>query len=227
MKNKTIVITGVTGGVGKSIAKRFIDKNWNVIGISRNSKLLVDEDDAFNRSNFIAINANINNHHSISDAFDNIEQIDVLINNAATFITKPFIESTPEEVDSIIDLNLKGYIFCTLNAIKKIKKGRIINIGSVSGLHGIKNQAIYSSSKFGVIGFTESIAQELIDKVLFTTICPGGINTPLWNSENPYNGSVEDLLKSEDIVKTVEYIIDLPDNVIVKNITIFPKNEWH
>jgi 3-oxoacyl-[acyl-carrier protein] reductase len=227
MKNKTIVITGVTGGVGKVVAKMFIDRKWNVIGLSRNSQSLIDIDSIFGKPNFKAIDIDMSNQYSVIDAFDRIEQIDVLINNAATFITKPFVESTPEDINRIIDINLKGYMFCTLNAIKKIKKGRIINICSVSGLHGIKNQAIYSSSKFGVAGFTEAVAQELINNILFTTIYPGGINTPLWNTNNPYNGNIKELLNPKDIANTIKYIVELPDNVIVKDITIFPKNEWH
>ena len=133
-----------------------------------------------------------------------------------------------KEIDDILDTNLKGTIYCTLEAIKKMNKGRIINISSVSGTHGIKNQAVYSSSKYGVIGFAESLAQELKEKgILISTICPGGINTPLWNESNPYPGNIEDLITTDDIFNTLNYIINLPDNVIVKTITMFPNCEWH
>ena len=109
-----------------------------------------------------------------------------------------------------------------------MKKGRIINISSVSGLHGIENQSIYSASKFGLMGFSDSLAQETTRKnILISNICPGGINTPLWNENNKYPGNVDDIIQSDDITKCVEFIYNLPDNMVLKNITTFPKCEWH
>jgi NADP-dependent 3-hydroxy acid dehydrogenase YdfG len=70
------------------------------------------------------------------------------------------------------------------------------------------------------------LSQELND-VNITTICPGGINTPLWNSDNKYDGDVNDLLNTNDIIDTINYIINSNDNVVIKQITLFPKCEWH
>lgn len=116
----------------------------------------------------------------------------------------------------------------TLHSITKMKRGRIININSVAGLSGIKNQSLYSASKAGLKVFMDSLSQELIEKgILISNIHPGGINTELWNSGNKYPGDVTKLLDPTDIINTVDYIIGLSDNVVVKDITIFPTNEWH
>ncbi len=147
-----------------------------------------------------------------------------LINNASVFQSKPFAESSLEDIDTIIDTNVKGSLYCTLEAIK-ILKGRIINIGSVSGLNGIKDQAIYSASKFAINGFSESLAQE--SGISVTTINCGGVNTPLWNEKNPYPGDIDKLLKPTDIVNLIDYIVNLPENITFKNVTLFPNNEWH
>ena len=112
---------------------------------------------------------------------------------------------------------------------KTSKGGRIINIGSVASINGLENQAIYCASKFGLNGFSEALNQEVIKyNISISTIFPGGIDTPLWNKNNPYpSGDKSKLLKASDIVAIVEYIVKLKQRVVLKNLTIFPSNEWH
>jgi 3-oxoacyl-[acyl-carrier protein] reductase len=224
--NKTVIITGTSSGVGKQCVERFLNKKWNVIGLSRTNV------DLYN-ANYFHIKTDIKDPVSIKNSFEIISKkynsIDLLINNAAVFKMKPLVEFNEEEIDDIIDTNIKGTIFCTLNTLKIMNKGRIINISSVSGTHGIENQSVYSSTKYALNGFAESLNQELIKKnILISTICPGGINTPLWNDKNQYPGSdVTKILNPNDIVNMIEYIVDLPENVVLKNVTLFPTCEWH
>ena len=226
MKNKTIVITGATGGIGKELTKYFMKKEYKVIAIGRNKLKLKELKSTY--KNLICLEANIKNPKSVRKAFEKIDNIDFLINNASVFIMKNFTSFSIDEIDNIIDTNLKGTIYCTLEALKKIKNGRIINISSVSGTHGIEKQTIYSASKFGIMGFADSLAQETNKKgILISTICPGGVNTSLWNPNNPYPGDVNQLLSTNDVVSTVEYIINLPKNVVLKTLNMFPKCEWH
>lgn len=223
---KTVIITGVSSGVGKKAAEKFLSKKWNVIGLSRNK---VD----FSSKNYLHIETDLKSVESIKKTFDVIsdkfDSIDLLINNAAIFKMKPFTEFSEQEINDIIDTNIKGVIFCTLNTLKIMKQGRIVNISSVSGTHGIENQSVYSSTKYALNGFSESLNQELIKKnILITTICPGGINTPLWNEKNKYpGGDTNKLLKDEDVVNMIEYVSELPKNVVLKNVVLFPTCEWH
>ncbi len=224
--NKTVIITGTSSGVGKQCVEKFLNKKWNVIGLSRTNV------DLYN-TNYFYIKTDIKDPVSIKNSFDIISKkyksIDLLINNAAVFKMKPLVEFNEEEINDIIDTNLKGTIFCTLNTLKIMNRGRIINISSVSGTHGIENQSVYSSTKYALNGFAESLNQELIKKnILISTICPGGINTPLWNDKNQYPGSdVNKILNPNDIVNIIEYIVELPENVVLKNVTLFPTCEWH
>lgn len=219
---KIAVISGVSSGVGLATASRFIIKGWKVIGLSRKEPDFYD-------LNFEWIQTDIKNYRSVESAFRSIiGNISILVNNASIFKMKPFEDFNFEEIDEIIDTNLKGSMYCTHEALKKMNSGRIINISSVSGTHGIENQAAYSASKFGINGFSESLNQETIKKgVLISTICPGGIDTPLWNSNNEYPGDRDLILKTQDIVNLIEFISDLPDRVVFKTATLFPKNEWH
>lgn len=224
--SKKIVITGGTSGVGKMSVDFFIKKGYIVYALGRNSSKLNDLENEYNSDNLKCIEVDIKDYISVKKAFDKIDKIDYLINNASIFKSLPLSKLNDSDISNIIDTNLKGTIYCTMEAMKKMYSGRIINIGSVSGTHGIENQTAYSASKFGLMGFSESLAQEL-DNILITTICPGGINTPLWNDENKYPGDVDDLLDTMDIVNTIDYIIGLPSNVIVKDVKLFPKCEWH
>jgi NADP-dependent 3-hydroxy acid dehydrogenase YdfG len=219
-----VIITGATGGVGGSLTRHFLKKKWEVIALIRDkNKLSKSYSD-----NLKYIEIDIKNFESVQKAFSKIDNINLLINNASVFISKEFKNCDETDINNIIDTNLKGTMYCTLEALKVMKKGRIINIGSVSGLHGIENQSIYSASKFGLMGFSDSLSQEITRKnILISNICPGGINTPLWNENNKYPGNVNNIIQPDDITKCVEFIYNLPDNMVLKNITTFPKCEWH
>lgn len=233
---KVAVVTGATSGVGLEISRALVRNGFEVIGLARNQvklKLLQRE---FGEG-FDCFPVDIRNSREVNKVFEKIGQkhliIDLLVNNAAVFKMRPFSQCSIEDIDQMIDTNLKGTLYCTHSALKWLAPGksRIINIASVAGTHGIKNQAIYCASKYGVNGFGEALNQELLDiGISLTTILPGGIDTELWDEEgnNPYPGGNKDkLLKPQDIVNMVEYVAALPSNVIVKTIVLFPSNEWH
>lgn len=220
----SIVITGASGGVGRSLLKLFLKDGWKVYALIRDKDKISD----LNHKNLVSIEYDAKNFSSTEKAFAKIKDLDVLVNNAATFKSKEILDFKENEIHDIIDTNLKGPIFCVMNALKIMKTGRIINISSVSGLHGIPSQTIYSSSKHGLMGFSESLSQELIKKdILVTDICPGGIDTPLWNPRNPYNGNTNELISPEDIAQCVKFVCNLPKNIVMKRMTTFPKCEWH
>ena len=178
------------------------------------------------------ISNSIDVRSTFKDIFKNFKNVNYLINNAAVFKMDKFQNFNHNEIDSIIDINLKGTMYCTLEFVKNMKQknttGRIINIASVASIHGIENQAVYCASKYGLNGFSEALNQELIkDNISITTIFPGGVDTPLWNEKNEYPGNKNDLLKTGDIVNLIEKILDLENRIILKNLTIFPSNEWH
>ncbi len=233
---KNIVISGVSSGLGKELAKKFISLDWNVIGLARNTEILESLSEELG-DNFSFYAVDLQDEEGVLSAFDYIDtqlnHIDVIVNNAAVFTMKPFLECDFKDINSIVDTNLKGVMYSTLKAVEIMKKnnksGRIINISSVAGIHGIENQAIYCASKFGLNGFAEALNQEIIKyNISISTIMPGGINTPLWNEDNPYpGGDTKQLLQCSDIVNTVEYISGLEPRIILKNLTIFPSNEWH
>ncbi|HII93467.1 MAG TPA: SDR family oxidoreductase, partial [Methanosarcina sp.] len=110
---------------------------------------------------------------------------DILINNAGVAYKRRLEETTLEEYEKIIDTNLKGVFLCTKYAIpyiKESKNGKIINISSVGGLHGLPEFSVYCASKFGVNGITESIASELEGEIKVYAVCPGAVDTDMYRS---------------------------------------------
>ena len=220
-RKKTIVVTGASRGVGLDLCRYFDMKGWRVIGLARRVSALKEGDVKFIKAD-----------GSTLDFYTKIPSdivVDLLVNNAGVFSSLPLAEETDEGVNKIIDTNLKGTIYATMACLKVMQPGaRIINISSVAALHGIKNQALYSASKAGINGFFESLQHELLPKgILLSTINPGGIDSTLWNADNPYQGGKGALLQTGDIVSLVDYISDLPPNVVFKNATIYPINEKH
>lgn len=234
LNNKVIVVTGASRGIGRQTVKRFTEKKWSVIGLARNRIELEDIKGTL-EGDFDYFTVDIRDYHKVCNAFVEIQRrygkIDLLVNNAAIFKMERFSECNVSDIDNIIDTNLKGTLYCTHEAIKLMQPngGRIVNIASVSATHGIKNQAIYCASKYGIDGFAEALNQELIEEgISISTIYPGGIDTSLWNEEHkPYPGNLRYLLNPEQIVNLIEYIADTPRKVILKKVVIFPSNEWH
>jgi NADP-dependent 3-hydroxy acid dehydrogenase YdfG len=231
----TMLVTGVTGGLGRAIADKFISQGWTVIGLARNDRDLIQMKSQLG-SSFFPFSVDVSRADEVSKSFELISskfpKLDVLINNAAIFKLASFDKCSVDDIDKIIDTNLKGPMYCAYFAMKVLNfsSGRMINISSVAGTHGIKHQSIYCASKFGLEGFGESLGQELqAQGISITTISPGGIDTPLWSEiSNPYPGEDKNnLLKPRDIVRIIERITDLPSNVVLKSVIVFPSNEWH
>jgi NAD(P)-dependent dehydrogenase (short-subunit alcohol dehydrogenase family) len=232
--SRVIVITGASRGVGLEAARRFVAKGWKVVGIARSRSSLEAARSALGPA-FEYEAADVSRDQEVAKAFGAIRErhsvIDVLVNNAAVFKRAPFAACSPADIAAIIDTNLKGTMFCTLAALPLLRRpgGRIIHIASVAATHGIPEQTIYCASKFGVDGFAEALGQEVTSQgISVTTICPGGIDTPLWNAEtNPYPGDLAKTLRSADVVQLVEMVADLPSHVVLKKVVTFPANEWH
>jgi len=228
---KTIIITGANNGVGLEACKYFVKQKYNVIGMSKSSNNMAK----INRKNFSYHKVDITDTNSMIKTVERIikenKNIDVLVNNAAIFKSINFKNHDIENIEEMIDINFKGVVIMTRLIVKKMlkqKSGKIINISSVSGIHGIENQSVYSATKHALTGFADSLNRELIPHgIQVTNLCPGGINTSLWNDDNPYNGDVNELLQPSDVVDVLNFVISIKNNVIFKNIIFFPKNEIH
>lgn len=223
---KTVVITGTSRGLGLAIAKKFINAGWHVVGIGRTAPLGL--------TNYTHYTADIANISQVFSAFDTMRKtntpIDLLINNSAAFQTGSFDTVEYVDVSNIIDTNIKGTMYVTMEALKSMQAdSRIIFINSVAGIREIQNQSLYCASKAALKSFAGILGQELrARKIKVSSVHPGGINTTLWNEQNPYPcGRAEDALDPSIVADTVFHVAEVPHTTEIKTITMFPEVEWH
>ena len=183
---KSVLITGVSRGIGLSIAKEFIQNDYFVFGTSRSKFDLSEALDSSNCQHFIV---DVNDRDSIASIMKDIpgenNTLDCLVNNAGITADQLFIRMKDSEWDDVINTNLTGIFNITKPVSKmmlKQKSGSIINIASVSGLMGNAGQVNYSSSKSALLGFTKSLAKELAPRgINVNCICPGFIESDMTN----------------------------------------------
>jgi 3-oxoacyl-[acyl-carrier protein] reductase len=217
---RTALITGSTRGIGKETALLLLQKGLNVI-ISSSSQQSVDNviqeiHDKFpsKKENVLGLKCDVTKQSDIKALVDvsvkRFGMIDILVNNAGIVYSKNILDTTEEEWDNTIDINLKGVFLFTKEVLPYMLEnksgGVIVNVSSGAGKSGFANLSAYCASKFGVIGFTESIANEVDDKnVKVMAICPGGVDTDMIKDivKEGYNLSNKDLMKPEEVAKKI------------------------
>jgi len=184
-KNKNIVITGASGGIGNELIKKFVSLGGNVLGSGTKSEKL----DKIKKQypNIKVKKFDISEHSRIEEFIDDISLelggLDILINNAGTNADNLSLRMKDEEWKKVIDINLTSTFLLSKHAIKKMLKskfGRIVNITSVVGHTGNLGQSNYSASKAGIIGMSKSLAIEYAKRnITVNCVSPGFITSDM------------------------------------------------
>ncbi|MBI95212.1 MAG: short-chain dehydrogenase [Flammeovirgaceae bacterium] len=191
--NKTIVITGGSKGIGKSIALKFAQENFDIYTCSRN------QDDLLKLKNELnSLNQNITLYTLKCDLStkdgcngfinfinDNTKKIDILVNNVGTFIPGKLIEEDDSALEKMIDINLYSNYWITKGLIKLMtnyREGHIFNICSIASKVAYANGGSYCISKFALYGMSQCLREELKDfDVKVTAVLPGAVRTGSWD----------------------------------------------
>ena len=190
LKDKNLIITGASRGIGKGILELFVKNGANVafsyIGDSDQAKS-IEADFSNHKQKVVSYMSDASNFEQsqklIDDVLNDFGSIDVLVNNAGITIDNLLMRMSEEDFQRVIDVNLKS-VFNTTKAILrtmlKQRSGSIINMSSVVGVKGNAGQSNYSASKAGMIGFTKSMALELGSRnIRCNCIAPGFIETEM------------------------------------------------
>ena len=180
-----VMITGGTRGIGKAIAE-LLRKDCNIFVTGRNEELLRCYE------NYCVCDFTLDEDLEKLGMYLQNNNIDVLINNAGEYIYSPIENMTKDEIKQIIKVNLEVPLFLISKAVKNMKFngwGRIINIGSISGVMGEACAGAYSATKAGLIGATKALALELAEYgITVNTINPGWVDTDMGNSSSNEGG---------------------------------------
>ena len=223
--NKVALITGATRGIGKAIAMALAKEGFDIAINYR-----IENEDMINTKKEIEelnvkclmVRGDVSEFNECKTFVDEIIKeygnIDVLVNNAGITKDTLLLRMTPEDFNSVIDVNLVGTFNVTKNVAPymiKAKSGRIINISSVVGVSGNAGQSNYSASKAGIIGFTKSLAKELGSRnILVNAVAPGFIETNMTDvlkeevkEEIAKQIPLKRMGKTEDVAKVVKFLV--------------------
>jgi uncharacterized protein len=210
LKNKVVVITGGTKGLGKALALSLLKENVNVIVCAKNKKELKNLEQGV-----LGIKANVSKEKDLNKLLNFVikkfGQLDIWINNAGIWLPHlPIEEVDWKRAHDLIEVNLFGTVYGSKVALEQMRKqnsGTIINIISTSGLEGKINETAYCASKFAVNGFTESLKKEVDEiNIKVISIYPGGMQTNLFDEKKPenYNEFMNPLFVAEKIIKNMK-----------------------
>ena len=229
LKDQVSIVTGSGRGIGRAIALALAKEGSQVVVIARTEseiESVAQEIDNLG-GKAIAIKADVTNESEVKSmvqtVMDKFGRIDILINNAG-YAKHAYIQDISNDLwDTTMNINLRGILLCTravYSYMMNQQSGYIINISSGSGKHGGSMYATYSTSKFGVIGFTESLAAEgRRYGVKASVICPGPVATKMRAGNHP-NDDVSKLMQPEDIADVALFLVTQPKRAYIGEVSV-------
>lgn len=220
---KTIVITGGSDGLGKSLTESLSQEHNVIILATNEEKLKKVANDNNCKYKVCDVSKYSIVENTINEVVKDYGKIDVLINNAGLWIQEELDINDSERIKSVIEVNLLGMINVSkavIPSMKQNKDGLIININSQAGINHKAERVVYNASKWGVTGFSKSLQDELAKYgIRVTDVLPGMLKTDMFNklniTKNMANG-----LDTKEVNRLIKFIIDTPSDVMIPEVGI-------
>lgn len=226
IRNKTVVITGGSDGLGFALAKRLLAKGATVHIIGRN------EDHVHTAIKSLGENAvghvvDVRDLNTLSTTAQSIGSVDALITCAAVWIEGMLLDVSEQDISTAVDINVKGVIYTTKAFLPKLlesKEAHIIHISSTTGLSGRKNQSIYAATKFAVTGFVESLKEDLAHtSVKVSGFYPGGMKTSFFDKAmNPKENT--DWMSPDAIAEIIVFLLERDATMVIDRLVVNKRN---
>lgn len=230
LNSKRAVVTGVSSGLGRAIAEALVSNGAVVYGVARTVAALNELEEQLG-DQFIAAPLDITNQKGVDiwvdETFDDGAAPDILINNAGTAQFDKVDELPLEKWQRMMDTNLNGVFYLTRKVVPMMKENDessyILNIGSILGTMSHPEMSAYSTTKFGIRGFSEALYKELrYDDIKVTCMNPGSIETDFFAESGIKKH--DHMLQPDELAETIVHILGTPANMLISDLTIRPLN---
>ena len=229
LKDQVGIVTGGGRGIGRAIALTFAKEGAHIAVVARTESEIeaVAREIGTLGARGIAIKTDVSQEDQVEamvqKVLDEFGRIDILVNNAG-FARHAHIQEIQTDIwDLTMDINLRGIMLCTRAVFRNMMKqgsGYIINISSGAGKHGSARYGIYSASKFGVMGFTQSLAAEGRQYgIKASVICPGPVATRMRAVNHPGEDPTK-LMQSQDIADVALFLVSQPKRAYIGEVVV-------
>lgn len=225
--DRVAIVTGGSRGIGRAIAESLLGRGFRVVITGRKAERL-DQTAAELGDGVMPIVCDVRDPEAcqkmVSSTVNAFGRLDLLVNNAGIGIYKPIMEMEIGEWQSVIETNLNGVFYCThaaLPHLRQVGESWIINIGSLAGKNAFPEGTAYNASKFGLVGFTEALMQDVrYEGVRVSSIMPGSVATE-FSGRSAADGS-DWKIQPEDIAQLVLDLLDTPARTLPSRIEVRP-----
>ncbi len=227
MENKVVVIVGATGGIGSALTQKLAPTGAKLVLAGRNTDKLAN----LAGEDVLAVSTDITDPQQVDSLFtqavDRFGKVDVLVNAAGAGVMKQYNKLTPEDLDFMLDVNLKGSFYTTQAAAKAMKEhrsGHICNVVGILGKHPMTMASAYCAAKYGVVGFSKCMADELKRYgIKITLFYFGGVDTPFWDNVS-LKVDRKKMLSPQTAVDAIWFALNAEPQAIPMEINIQPES---
>ena len=222
LKGKIVIVTGAGSGIGAAATKKFLENGAKVVASDLKVSNVEPVVEGFDKENYLLLATDVSDEQAVKDMIEktveHFGQIDVLVNNAGVYGENEFAETTTEEWNKLLGVDLNSVYFTSREAIPYLKKtkGNIVNVSSLSGLGGESMHPIYNTVKGAVTNLTRSLAINYGEfGIRVNAVCPIFVNTALTGKMMENERTVEKVLdriplnriaEPEDIAKVIYFL---------------------
>lgn len=228
LEGKVAFITGASRGIGAAVARLLAAQGARLALASRSG-------DDLGLEGVVARSCDVRRQDDLdglaAEAVERFGGIDILVANAGVGAYGPFLELPPDQLEEIIDVNVKGTLYAvraTLPHLLESEAADIVTLASEAGRRGLPLEAVYCASKFAQVGFTRALDHELRErKVRCTNVCPGGVATDfaIGRGRTREMPELADMMSPEDVAEVVVFVLTRPRNHRILETAFRPVSE--
>lgn len=231
MHDKVVVVVGATGGIGSALTHKLAPTGARLVLAARDSSTLSNLAAQLQTEQVLTVPTDITDQQQvdilIEKAIAQFGQIDALVNTAGVGVMKPYSNLEPADLESMLNVNLKGSFYtcqAAAEVMQERKSGHICNVVGILGKHSMSMAAAYCASKFGVVGFTKCMAEELKRfGIKFTLFYFGGVNSPFWDNVS-LKVDRKKMLSPETAANAILYALSAEPQAVPMEINIQPES---